>query len=831
MWSKALLSGRGPHYTHKDKVEDYPTVTLAQIWELVQRPQQVPKEAAWWFSPTDYIRADGRSAERQKQAGMAHALIADIDNGSPSLQQVLEATRKVAGPFCFMIYSSRSATPEQLKWRVILPLAQALPGAVYEFYQRALRQGYSQLGITCDRSLDLISQPVYLPNRQDFYSYHLEQGPLLQFEFEDGQHPLRLWSLEYQQDQQAVNQSPPNEGARSPLAAFRRKHSIEAMLLAYACSPSPSNPDLWRYNFQSSLHFGAIRIMRYGDSDRWVSRSDSFNALGAGRATAHNSRMGDAYDLYVAFGCRGDADAALRYAQQCLEEEDAQRYGAATAEHGRELYNSALRLGPELGPAGHRLAMQESTQRAEAMKTPEPEAANEDHDWDIDWPPGVVGEMAKYLYRISSRPVKQFAIAKALYILGGMAGQRYNIEGFGLNLYMMVVGNSGTGKGEARRGAKRIYGAYGDLAQDASGVSEVYDNNFPASESGLRKMFETRGSKAIYREDADALLESMTSTQPGSNGDKLRGALSEFYDQSGAGLNMGAVRYAKAEDSTGMVQSPALTLGLDLQVDPFKRFLGHGIILSTGIAARFIYVTRYGLRSHAQYGREAEMPLPMLDQLKTIWNGLRVQAAGVTDVQWQPSAKDAFYKMDWDITERIRRGKAEEDLLNRAHMNAARVAACLAVGLNQIAPVVTDALFAWAKRFVMLGYEDCLGILGRGEAGAGENVRVAKAVRAVYEYIKMTPETRVSTYKVPRALDKFDDVICEKYFIMKLRNVADYKGVDNGPSTEDIIRRTIMELVRQEYLAPVDRQTLMQERGCILHSSIKQPLYALGPSF
>lgn len=827
----ALMAGRGAHYTHKDRADDYPTITVDAIQGMLELPQDVPKEVAWWFCPTDYIRFDARSADRQREAGRAYFLIADIDKGSPSLETVLQKTRQVIGNgFAFWVYSSKSATQEELKWRVLIPLAEPLAGAEYSYYQKALRQGYAQREVICDAALDTLSQPVYLPNRGPHYQFHVEPGYPLQFLFEDGKHPLLLWAEEYKQDDQAPREIPQTSGSRSQIAAFNRRYSIDAMLSAYGCLQSPYNPDLWRYQYASSQHYGGIRIMRYPDADRWVSRSDTFNELGAGKPSSAGTRAGDAFDLYVRFSCNGNVEQALQFAQQCLKEEDDRRYGAATAAHGKQIYDGLIYIGAgQLGPAGHREEMKASAQRAAAMATPDPEIVDADHDWNTPWPAGVVGEVAKYLYRSSSRPVKQFAIAKALYVMAGMAGQRYNIEGFGLNLYFMLVGNSGTGKGEARRGAKRVYGSVGDAAQDPSGVAAVFDNNFPASESGLRKMFDEQGTRAIYREDADALLESLTSTQPGSNGDRLRSALSEFYDQSGEGLNMGAIRYAKLEDSTGVVQSPALTLGLDLQVDPFKRFLGHGVVLSTGIAARFIYIPRYGKRTHAQHGRQADVPPVITEHLKTIWNGIRMQTH-TTRVQWEPAAHEAFLKMDWDVTERIRNGEPEEDLLNRAHMNAARVAANIAVGINQIDPIVTAEVFQWASGFVMRGYEECLNILGKGEAGSGERVRVAKVRQAVLDYVRMEPSKRVSTYKTPRALEMHGDVIPEKYFIARLHKSPDFKGTDTGWTTEEIIRRAIAELVRQEFLLATDRGKLVQERGMLLEARIMQPLYMLGPA-
>ena len=819
----ALILNNGNANTHSSAGQPYQTISADEIVALIANPPTVAKEAGQWIIPSAYHQHDARSHAAQRLQGSFAWMAADIDRGSPSLAAVLEACRLTFGDAVyFAVYSSRSAKPGELKWRVLVPLAAPLTGTEYGAYQAAFFDSLEKAGLEVDRTLERTGQLVYLPNRGEHYEFHFEPGQLL----DPRAHPMSRRASQYLEVQAAVSAGvAKQEGARSHLAAFRRKHPIADLLAAYGYANKPGT-DHWRSPLSQS---GSYSTQDRGD--HWISLSHNDAAAGLGKATANGSRYGDAFDLYVYYSCGGNREQAELYAKECLKQEDDARYGEATAAHGRDVWFGLVSIGDKLGPAGHKQAMAEAALKVEELKTPEPEIIDEEHDWDVEWPPGIAGEMAKHIYRSSSRPVKQYSIAMALYILAGMAGQRYNVEGFGINLYMALVGNSGTGKGEARRHAKRIYGAVGMAAQDPQGIANVFDHSFPASGAGLRKMFdEANGTRAVYLEDADAVIESLTNAQPGSNGDLLRASLSQFYDQSGAGLNLGAVRYAKEEDSTGMVSSPSLTLGFDLQVDPFKRFLGHGVVLTTGIGARFLYIIRYGKRMFSQKNRRAEMPEAMIEHMKLIWNGIRTQANTTTDVGWTKGAHEAFIEMDDSMTRRIREGRPEEDLLNRAHMNAARVAAALAIGINQINPVIDESLFAWARKFVLKGYDECLKLMAAGEVGSGERVRVAKAVQAIQEYIKMPIGRRHVSYRVPKGLDTLDDVICEKYFLTRLSPLQDFKGTDNGLTTEDIIRRTIQELVRQEYLIESDRAKVCELKGVVLHNNIRQPLYLIGPS-
>lgn len=817
----ALILNTGKPNPHSSAGKPYQTITADQIMAMIADPPTVDKERGQWIIPSTYAEHDARSHSVQRLHGSYPWMVADIDRGNPSLEQVQGACRQALGEAAyFVVYSSRSATEQNRKWRVLLPLASALTGTEYGAYQAAWFDGLEKGGLELDRTLERAGQLVYLPNRGEFYQWAASGSVLLDVRA----HPMAGRAKQYLEVQAAVTAgTSKTEGARSHLAAFRRKHSIQELLALYGYVQRPGT-NHWRSPLSQS---GSYSTQDRGD--HWISLSHNDAAAGLGKATANGHRYGDAFDLYVYYNCAGNREVAEQYARQCLREEDDARYGDATVEHGREVWFGLISIGDKLGPAGHKQAMMDAAARVEELKTPEPEIVDEEHDWDIEWPPGIAGEMAKHIYRSSSRPVKQYAIGMALYILAGMAGQRYNVEGFGINLYMALVGNSGTGKGESRRNAKRIYGAVGMAAQDPQGVAEVYDHDFPASAAGLRKMFdEVNGTRAIYKEDADAIIESLTNAQPGSNGDLLRAALSQFYDQSGAGLNLGAVRYARAEDSTSMVVSPSLTVGFDLQVDPFKRFLGHGVVLSTGIGARFLYIIRYGKRMHSQKDRRAEIPPAMIEHLKLIWNGIRTQANTTINVGWTPGANKAFHDMDDQMTDRIRDGRPEEDLLNRAHMNAARVAACLAIGINQISPVIDEEMFGWARRFVMKGYDECLKLMVSGEVGSGERVRVAKAVQAIRDYIKMPAGRRHAVYRVPKGLDRLDDVICERYFLERLTKLADFKGSDIGLTSEDIVRRTLQELIRQEYLVETDRTKVGELKGIILDGRLRQPLYLIG---
>ena len=160
-----FLTAPGSFHTMIDKPgQVYPGISWADIARMVSTPQAKEKIDADFFIPSTYREHDGRSHEAQRERGAFRMLALDIDRGNPSLEDVLAAVEAVCGPVSLLAYSSSGATPENRKWRVLLPLAGVLSGADYELAQTALFDLLHANGIHPDGALARCGQPIYLPN-------------------------------------------------------------------------------------------------------------------------------------------------------------------------------------------------------------------------------------------------------------------------------------------------------------------------------------------------------------------------------------------------------------------------------------------------------------------------------------------------------------------------------------------------------------------------------------------------------------------------------------------------------------------------------------------
>ena len=158
VFALSVCTGYGAKDTHKDTAEPYATISPDAILGMVKEPPTVSKELGQWIIPSAYAAPDARSHDAQRQRGSYLWLAADIDQGSPSLADLAAIVRGCLGAVCFVIYSSRSATADNLKWRVLVPLAQPVAGADYSAYQAAWFDALEAQGLTLDRTLERTGQ-------------------------------------------------------------------------------------------------------------------------------------------------------------------------------------------------------------------------------------------------------------------------------------------------------------------------------------------------------------------------------------------------------------------------------------------------------------------------------------------------------------------------------------------------------------------------------------------------------------------------------------------------------------------------------------------------
>jgi hypothetical protein len=320
---------------HPEAGKPYSTLTLHEIFTM--EPGDDSKASGRAFIPSTYHEYDARAHKAQREHGTFVSLTADIDSGNHPLKQVQSIIAGVCRDAAWLIYSSAHARPGDMRWRIIIPLAEPLPFEEWEDAQNGLFNALEGYGIDCDRVLARAGQPVYLPNvpavhgktgeplRDDdgvprFFEratsgcaapgFDIHRGPVSsaiglikqQREAEERDRQRLRAEAEKRRAMRPASEA----GAANIIDEFNTANSITTLLQLYGYQQSPRNPDDWRSPMQTGESY-ATRVM----GDKWVSLSAS--DAGARVGEQHKAGCyGDAYDLFLHFEHGGDHKSAFR---------------------------------------------------------------------------------------------------------------------------------------------------------------------------------------------------------------------------------------------------------------------------------------------------------------------------------------------------------------------------------------------------------------------------------------------------------------------------------------------------------------------------------------
>lgn len=304
----SLTCGLGQ--THSDRFRPLNSITLAEVKSMLDRPQRVDKSRAKWV-----IFSDCMTRLKDKQRGLNaqfYALWADLDKMENKTLEILvkDVFNELMGVEIWG-YTTFSATPENQKSRLIIPLKAPINWHDFEICQQVLNNLLAWLAYEPDPKNLGTHQVAYLPNKfNGFYKYDVKGNEV------DRLNPLGFFASELKaiEDQQAKDEADRKQrleqsrikasqrvasGTHSPIDAFNASYDIETLLIGYGYAKRGK-----RYlspNSESGVAGVTIKDNRY--------------------ITAHQSDLdaglpqsGDAFDLFKFFEHGDDMAKALKAA-------------------------------------------------------------------------------------------------------------------------------------------------------------------------------------------------------------------------------------------------------------------------------------------------------------------------------------------------------------------------------------------------------------------------------------------------------------------------------------------------------------------------------------
>lgn len=305
-----LCSGYGQWHSPNNTYNPQPYITtsLAQIRAMIDNPPSMDKSQAQWVI---FSKLASRVHEEQGKHGLFVAIWADIDdNMAIDFDAVSLRLRVLLNSAGFIAYTTRSATVENQKLRIIVPMTSAVTGPNFVLLQKILNDKLQKAGIRPDRTTERAGQVCFLPNKGEIWKYQVKDGALdpdlwsnelaNEIESEKAAQRVRKKSLKKSREQASQRMA---SGNQSPIEAFNASHSLELML--ESCGYTRYGKRWLSPNSES----GVAGVTVNDAGNKWFSVHTSDSQIGK---KTKIGTMGDAFDLFVFYLHRGDQDAALK---------------------------------------------------------------------------------------------------------------------------------------------------------------------------------------------------------------------------------------------------------------------------------------------------------------------------------------------------------------------------------------------------------------------------------------------------------------------------------------------------------------------------------------
>lgn len=430
-------------------------------------------------------------------------------------------------------------------------------------------------------------------------------------------------------------------------------------------------------------------------------------------------------------------------------------------------------------------------------------------------PPGLVGEIAQYIYAQAPRPVPEIALAGALGLVAGIVGRAYNISGTGLNQYVLLLAPTGTGKEAIASGIDKLMA---QVIRTVPAASDFIGPGEIASSQAIIK-YMSRGPTSFVSlvGEFGIYLQQMASVNAPPHLIGLRRFLLDAYNKSGEGKVLRPSIYSDKDKNTAAVLAPSFTLLGESTPEKFYEGLHEGLI-SEGLLPRFTMIEYHGERPALNPGHLSAQPsFELIDRLSTLCaHALMLNSQHkAIHVQTDATARELFQQFDAHCDANINTSDREvrRHLWNRAHVKALKLAGIIAVGCNPYDPTITADVASWAINLVVADVRNLLARFDAGEIGIDndETKQLAKVISTVKDFV-VSPWPDVAKYAGEGMSNLHSNrIVPYSYVQRRLAAVAVFRKDRIGAS--GAIKRALKTLCERGDLQEVSRATLAKDYG------------------
>jgi hypothetical protein len=381
-------------------------------------------------------------------------------------------------------------------------------------------------------------------------------------------------------------------------------------------------------------------------------------------------------------------------------------------------------------------------------------------------PPGLLGELADFIYRAAMRPVPEFAIAGAIAFLAGITGRAFNVYGTGLNQYVIAIAGTGRGKEGPRSGVQQFCayaksGVWHDkgIPNQTPTLDEFMGPAEISSGQALLKHFVKQRSFVTFAGEFGHVIERMCHPRASSSDIMLRRVLLDVFMLSGQHKRLEATIYSDKVNNTDAVISPSFSLFGETSPEALYPHLDERMV-ALGLLPRFLPIIYSGIRVPLNVdGHKAVPSVATMEHFASlVQRASELNSHNVAfDVPIAPGAFEFIGARGYvdsladSIINEATHNTVVAEMWNRAHLKALKLAALVAVGRNHIAPEISLTDAEWSFAVVKHGIEAICAKFEAGEIGdmsQADNVQHDTVRMAIREWIER-PWDEIKKYGVP----------------------------------------------------------------------------------
>lgn len=429
----------------------------------------------------------------------------------------------------------------------------------------------------------------------------------------------------------------------------------------------------------------------------------------------------------------------------------------------------------------------------------------------ITYPPGLIGEITDYIYQTAPTPVLEIALASSISFMAGLTGRAYNILDNGLNLYIILIAKSGTGKEWAKAGIEKLIK---EIRLNSNGFIPDMDNFIGprkfASASALMNTLSNQKSFVSIIDEFGLKLQAMLSQDKHiTYQNELCGALLEVYGLSGKDSVCRPSVFADKIKNTSIINSPAVSiLGLTTP-ETFYASVNEDSV-AQGLLPRFMIIEYNGPSVSFNENRNITPPQKLMKTLENLILNCKTLNANIDNGGSAIPFKfdNISMKISREFSEycRHKNNNSEKEafrqLWSRAHMKALKFAGLISLDhMNYYDPMITIQYLNWAIDRVNFDVEALSVKFEKGEVGKENEIRQLREVRRIIMEYKTFSWDKVKSYCDNESLHAAG-VVPAKYIHRRLSATSAFKNEKPAPSVA--IERSINMLIKYDEIAEAD---------------------------